>query len=48
MRWQKDVGTLANWRANKPRIGPAFFKVGRGVRYYLSVIKKWEAKHVVK
>ncbi len=36
---QIDVGTLANWRAQGK--GPAFVKLGRGVRYRLDDLETW-------
>lgn len=40
--------TLTNWRASKPRRGPAFIKTGAGrggrVLYPLDAVEAWEAE----
>lgn len=44
-RWDNAItpGTLANWRARKQ--GPPFQKFGTRVRYPVSGLAAWEAKH---
>ncbi len=43
-----DVGTLANWRAAKPRKGPRFIRVGRAIRYRWEDVRKWEGRRLCK
>jgi hypothetical protein len=40
-RWAMAEATLRNWRVLG--MGPPFIRVGRNVRYRLSVILAWEA-----
>ena len=37
------IGTLANWRAQKPMRGPAFMKLGSRVVYPLNAVEEFEA-----
>ena len=48
-RWGNriSIGTLANWRARKPRVGPAFTKIGGRVLYSLSSVQAYEAAQTV-
>lgn len=40
------VGTLANWRAARPRRGPRFVRIGAAIRYRWKDVQKWEARRV--
>lgn len=48
-RWNRavTVGTLANWRGQKKRKGPAFVKFGANVRYPLHEVVKWEQANMI-
>ena len=35
------VKTLANWRANRDRNGPPFFKIGRKIWYPKDCLERW-------
>lgn len=49
-RWRHSVSerTLANWRASKPRRGPAFVKVGAAVLYRLADVIAFEKLNTVR
>lgn len=38
---QVPVETVRRWRKQRPMEGPAYVKVGRGVRYRRSVVEEW-------
>lgn len=42
--WGVTVGTLANWRAAKPRKGPRFLKIGNSVRYLMRDVIDYERR----
>lgn len=42
-RIRTTTGTLANWRAARPRIGPPFWKPSpKKVLYRLAEVEQWE------
>lgn len=47
-RWKDTVttGTLANWRAAKPKRGPSFVKIGGRVLYPIAGVMAWEAQNL--
>lgn len=40
------VGTLANWRASRPRKGPPFVKAINKVFYPLAGLESWERENL--
>ena len=46
--WHMSAGTLRNWRAQSPRMGPRFVRVGRSVRYRMSDVVAYERRRAAK
>jgi hypothetical protein len=47
-RWRNsvDVQTLRNWRASKPKLGPAYHRIGRAVLYRMDHVMAWEEENL--